>query len=335
MEQGNGYNMPNQLKRDPTKTTTIRKRYIADIRRRFKRVAKANRVLIVDDDVFGLKTTSTLVILQEREAFRFMTNPQKIAAYRIWLQQQIDAEILTVDTVTGQPWNATYIESAYRKGATKAYADVNALGALDEPEVFQGGRAEFLRTAFNSPEALSKIELVSTRAFEDLRGVTATMSQQMSRTLATGMMQGRGPIAIARDMDRAIGALSRNRAELIARTETIAAHAEGQLDSFERLGVEEVGVEAEWQTAGDDLVCPLCAPLEGVVMPVKEARGLIPRHPRCRCSWAPAEKLNRQKGQLWGRQRERALKKSVGAERKSGTLAQKKRKSTWLGIEKI
>lgn len=68
----------------------------------------------------------------------------------------------------------------------------------------------------------------------------------------------------------------------------IRAHAEGQLDSFKTLGVEEVGVAVEWATANDDKVCPKCQSLEGIVLKIDEARGLLPRHPGCRCAWIPA-----------------------------------------------
>ena len=205
-------------------------------------------------------------------------------------------------------------------------------------DFFEGGKAQFLREAFGSPEALSKIELVSTRAFEELRGVTATMSQQLSRHLANGLAQGLGPSVIARNMRLSIGNLTRTRAMMIARTEVIAAHAEGQLDSFERLGVEEVGILAEWSTAGDDRVCPLCDELEGVVMTVKEARGLIPRHPNCRCAWIPADKKQREKGQLWGRQKIQAIKDSIQAEAPETIRRSKRavfRRSVWLGKTRV
>jgi 2'-5' RNA ligase len=69
---------------------------------------------------------------------------------------------------------------------------------------------------------------------------------------------------------------------------TIRAHAEGQLDSLKSLGVQQVGVSVEWSTAEDEDVCELCSDMDGVVLDIDEARGLIPRHVSCRCSWAPA-----------------------------------------------
>ena len=90
-------------------------------------------------------------------------------------------------------------------------------------------------------------------------------------------------------MQKNIQGLSRTRARAIARTEVMFAHAEGQLDCFQRLGVEELGIMAEFSTAGDDLVCTKCLPYEGKEYTVDEARGLIPIHPNCRCTWIPSE----------------------------------------------
>jgi len=274
--------MPNQLKRDPTRTTLLRRKFCADMKRRFKSVSKAIQTLIVTDDVFGLEERKELAILQERQAWRFNTSAQKAQAYQKWLQQQIDAKILTTDAITGKPWTGTYVESAYRKGGLRAYTDLRAAElAMEGDEFFLGGKAEFLRTAFDAPELLNKIELLSTRTFEELKGVTSSMSQQMSRILSEGLVKGYSPRKIARELRNNVTKITNTRALTLARTEIIHAHAEGQLDAFEHLGVKEITVMAEWSTVGDDRVCPLCGDLEGVVMTVKEARGLIPRHPNC------------------------------------------------------
>ena len=177
--------MPNQLKRDPTRTTMLRKRFEADMVRRFRALSKAIQVLIVDDDALGLEGPS---ILQVRQVWRFRTNAQKVTAYQKWLKQQVDAGILTpVGGISGKPWTAPYIESAYKKGAVRAYTDLRAEQLANTPSLFEGGQAEFIRTAFSQPEALQKMELLYTRAFTELQGVTAAMSQQMSRVLAEGL----------------------------------------------------------------------------------------------------------------------------------------------------
>ena len=118
---------------------------------------------------------------------------------------------------------------------------------------------------------------------------------------------------------------------MIARTEVIAAHAEGQLDAYSVLGVKQVKVQAEWLTAGDDLVCPLCADLDGEVMSIDEARGLIPRHPLCRCAWKPVTDKKSDADRI-----QKSIRSSILKERKKGTsLKEAVSRSTWVGKTKL
>lgn len=225
-----------------------------------------------------------MLVTMEAQAWRFRTDASKVTSYRDWLRQQTDAGLLSVD-VRGDPWTAKYVESSYKKGIQRAYVDVNKT----RPDFYEGTQSQFLQSAFHAPEMLSKLELLNTRTFEELKGVTAAMSQQMSRTLAIGLAQGQGPVTIARQLVKDLDKITKTRALVIARTEIIHAHAEGQLDSFDRLGIEKIGVMAEWSSAGDSVVCERCDGMEGETMTVAEARGMIPLHPNCRCAWKPTE----------------------------------------------
>ena len=247
----------------------------------------------------------------------------------------MDAGRLTpVDGISGKPWTATYVESAYKKGGVRAYTDLRAEELANYPSLFKGGQAEFIRTAFSSPVALQSVALLYNRAFTELEGVTAAMDQQMSRVLADGFAQGHGAAKIARDLRKNVTKITRTRANVLARTEIVRAHAEGQLDAFEALGVKEVGIMAEWSTAGDDRVCPLCDELEGVVMTIDEARGLLPRHANCRCAWIPTSMVNKQSGQLWGKDKNAAVERSIQAEAPltiERTAKEVRARSVWTG----
>jgi SPP1 gp7 family putative phage head morphogenesis protein len=181
------------------------------------------------------------------------------------------------------------------------------------------------------------------RSFEELRGISASMSQQMSRVLADGLSHGESATKLARRLSDTVQGITRQRANVLARTELINAHAEGQLDSFEELGVQAVGAEVEITTAGDDRVCPLCSELSGAQFTVQEARGLIPRHPNCRCSWRAAIDKNGNLTQWSKAQKRDAVNRSLKAElpkrTRTGekvpqTVAEAKRRSTWVGKTK-
>ncbi len=278
--------MPTRL--DPSRTTLLRRSLIVEMRKRFREIKKVIRELLIAEDAFGLGSTVPFTFNVEHPGrFRFQTDAQKLESFRQWLQGQVDQKILTTDAL-GAPWTGKFVDSAYRKGRIRAFIDARGLAAQESLDFFEGTKEEFLRAAFAQPETIAKVRMLATRSFEELRGVTAAMGQQLNRELSNGLVQGQSPRTIARNMTRRIDGLSKKRAEVIARTEIIHAHAEGQLDSFVDLGVKEVGIKAEWITAGDSRVCPRCAANEGEVFTVKEARGLIPLHPNCRCAWIPA-----------------------------------------------
>jgi SPP1 gp7 family putative phage head morphogenesis protein len=108
------------------------------------------------------------------------------------------------------------------------------------------------------------------------------------RTLADGLTMGQHPYQIANSLARDVDGIGRRRAKVVARHRLIWVHAEGQLDNLERLGVEEVGVAVEWAITPDNKVCPKCAAMQGLVLKTRQAHGLIPLHPECRCAWIPS-----------------------------------------------
>jgi SPP1 gp7 family putative phage head morphogenesis protein len=118
-------------------------------------------------------------------------------------------------------------------------------------------------------------------------GMTAATVARMGRIVAKGIAAGDDPDDIADKLDEELD-IGYARAATIARTEVVRAHAEGQLDAFEELGVEGVNVEAEWRTASDDRVCEQCSSMEGTVLTIADARDMIPVHPNCRCAFLPA-----------------------------------------------
>jgi SPP1 gp7 family putative phage head morphogenesis protein len=87
----------------------------------------------------------------------------------------------------------------------------------------------------------------------------------------------------------------RARAERIATTEVTRAYAQGQQMAGDTLKEQfpDVKVVDTWFTNNDDLVCPLCGPLDGeerehgelfyAVEDDQYEDGYPPRHPNCRC----------------------------------------------------
>jgi hypothetical protein len=281
---------PGPTRRDPSRTLGLREKWRKDFEDRFDALRKAVWRFIVEEDQLGLKQVKpgaiAVSLTFNAGRYAFATDDKKVAAFQSWFKEQVDKGLLEVEAgYEKEPWTSPYVKSAYRTGVVRGFTDARPqLGA--KADFYKGTQAEFLREAFASPEQTAKLRLLSTRAFDQLKGVTAEMDKRISMTLAEALSKGYGAEATAKLLNENVVELGRTRARMIARTEVIHAHAEGQLDSFERLGVEDVGIEAEWVTGAK--ACPTCLDkAKGGPYTIKQARGLIPFHPNCRCTWRP------------------------------------------------
>jgi SPP1 gp7 family putative phage head morphogenesis protein len=74
------------------------------------------------------------------------------------------------------------------------------------------------------------------------------------------------------------------RPDTAAVTEVTRLYSQGQRRAWENTGVVK---EWEWMTAEDEMVCPVCNPLNGKRFPISDTTNLPPAHPNCRCDVAP------------------------------------------------
>lgn len=306
---------------DPSQTTMLREAFVRAMRMRFNKLRKLIYEVIVDDDVFGMSDNVTGFSAMERDnqqrenrskgiyinkkpgpgAFRFTRSGDKVAAFMKWLQEQVQDDILQVTQIAqvgsavDAAWTNIYIQDSYKRGIMRARTQLKGVAP---PIGLTGG----VEASLMNPFHIDRLGLLFTRVFNELKGITDAMDQQISRVLSQAMADGVGPRAIARRLNQVITGMGKDlsmtdslgrfipaqrRAETLARTEIIRAHAEAQLQEFENWGVAGVTAKAEFVTAGDGRVCEKCASLAGQIRTIKQAHGIIPVHPGCRCIWIP------------------------------------------------
>ncbi len=323
---------PNILRADPTRTATLRRTFEAQFAGRFERFKRNLIQLVVEENAFGLGQEPVPSYMITNTRWRFRSTSKQLELFAEWLKEAIAQEI--IGRVEDAYW-MKYIRDGYEKGAGRVFDEVRKRNwGPKEGDFYLGSKMEFLRSAFAQPVSVDRVKVLAGRVLTDLRGVNEDMATKISRTLTDGLVQGKNPRDVGRDLAKAVD-VGKKRAQTIARTETIRAHAEGQLDGLENLGIEEVGVMVEWEITHDSRVCELCSALEGIVLKIKEARGLLPRHPNCRCAFLPANVGEKSKGQLRRKEAiQAAIKKSVSREHKKGSLAEKLKKSSWAGADK-
>jgi SPP1 gp7 family putative phage head morphogenesis protein len=171
------------------------------------------------------------------------------------------------------------------------------LGALKLPGysgLDQAGREALAEGAFS---------LFPADAFDFLSGYQLQLLGKLSDDLVAGVKgvvqvsiaKGEGPAVMARriggivkDPDefrqagKTVFKTVQQRAELIARSETMRAYNQGALKFEAKIGVTKV----VWLTAGDERLCPDCEPLDGKEYPLVSLPSQ-PLHPACRCTHVP------------------------------------------------
>lgn len=315
------------LSSDPTRTKTLRRRFRTEMRLRLDRVVAQLQGLLVERDVL-------------QGQWSFFDTAQKLEAFRSWLYTQLETFLLSSPTTQRDDWWETYLSTAYYAGSRSSYTEVRGHKLLTL-EAVSAGRAEFLR----SLSAKETIRALSARFYTEIQGLADTIAQQCVRELADALQgvttnaptapERRGPSAafVLSKMTERIDAV-RPRADAIVETETTRAHADGQLDAYDALGVGELEVVVEWTTARTP--CPLCSAMSGVRLKPSEARGMIPRHPRCKCKFRTVRvpkkpRRGRPKKKHTAEGIREARETSLQAERPKKALSTARKRSRWAG----
>ena len=122
-----------------------------------------------------------------------------------------------------------------------------------------------------------------TRSLKLAKQVVGTDFAALRLTLVEGFEAGESIPKLTKRVTLYYAEAEQWRAPLVARTETIAASVEGNLQGYEELGIKKV----EWYTAIDGRVCNICGPHHDEEFNLRDTHGMIPAHPQCRCVFIP------------------------------------------------
>lgn len=159
-----------------------------------------------------------------------------------------------------------YTGQAYTKGATKAIADLR--------------RARYEISFAYTPSDLKAVEMMIDHNLIEIRGMEEYMKKEVMRVLSTGMLEGHGNEKIARDLVERVD-VSKTRAVMIARTETIRNYNQASVQRYKQAGLSQW----RWITAMDERACEECMGNDNQIFDLGDEQP--PIHPNCRCASAP------------------------------------------------
>lgn len=286
--------------KDPTRTITFRKQFIADFQRRFRDLKDRITNYLVKENRLQPITAN----------FEYRYTAEKHQLFMDWLKEQESLGILQTiryevpwrTIPADQPWINTYIWTAYQKGLIRGRMELRAEGYEKVPTFMMTD--DFLTSPiFHAPFHAEAIALTFTRTFTDLKGVTEAMDSQISRVLATGMSEGQGSEQIARNIRKKVDDIGVVRSRVLARTEIVRAYNEAQLNDFEGMqDIIEEKIFVKWWTAMDERVRhPRHTSRHNKIYRIEDARKLL-GEPNCRCTILPhmVSVNGRIKSSQWG-----------------------------------
>jgi len=298
------------LNNDPSSTTTLRGIFASQYYKRFRKICGLIRKSVDTNDCFSLRSSNTKLLSLSsqplsKKLYEFKSTPDKISLFMSWLKNVEQNELFEViegdsflsgySGVSYNIWQNKYIFTAYKKGIIwsrqQMKKDKDVFSKIKKEgmdlSIDEGSITDFL----SGPVAVEEVRTLYLRAYNDLKGITEAMDAEITRVLADGLASGWNPTRIATDINNKVNKVGRYRANLLARTEVIRAHHLASIEQYRSFGITGTKVKAEWQTANDMKVCPLCAPLDykktGKLWGLDEIKTKIPVHPLCRCVALP------------------------------------------------
>jgi SPP1 gp7 family putative phage head morphogenesis protein len=126
-------------------------------------------------------------------------------------------------------------------------------------------------------------------AIQDMIGLTSAQGQAALKYRQQLVKNGLTPEQVNAKTEKYADELLTLRAETIARSEIMDALNTGQDEAWKQ--AQEEGLLSEnatkvWITTPDELLCPICEPLDGQTVPIGDEfpDGDPPAHPNCRCT---------------------------------------------------
>lgn len=222
--------LPTRLEKDPTGQAGNRLRAKREISRRVRSLREPVLQIL---DSFPIES-----ITVNKTTYQYSVNPDRLASLFDELQLYF-FQALELDTFSRGWFLNEYLGQAWQQGTVKSFSRLKTLAESVAPN-----RAELMQldSVLTSPEYANRFDLISARAFENMKSFSGQAANDLGRILGQGVALGQSPRTIARDIRKKFDQIEGYRALRIARTEVnhsfTEARYEQSKDVRDRLGLE-------------------------------------------------------------------------------------------------
>ncbi len=221
--------LPTRREKDPTGQAGNRLRGKRDIAKRIRELREPVLDIL---DSFPFES-----IQVNKTTYRYDVNPDRIDSL---FDELLAAFYEALELNNRRAWFFNdYLGKSWQDGTVQAFTRLNTLAESASPDI---GEAMNLDSVLSSPEYTNRFEIISARAFENMKGFAGQAAADLGGILGRGVAQGQSPRTIARDIRAKFEDIEGHRALRIARTEVNNAYAEARYeqgkDVRDRLGLD-------------------------------------------------------------------------------------------------
>lgn len=200
-------------KADPVGTNDLELKAMRDFRARFSRISKAYQ------DALEQIPSSPVV----NKKYEYLID-------RALMQAVLDGAANTVTEQLlqggkeGVWFFSAYVSAAYQRGTGQEFSNLSR-----QSPAYNAGQMSLQNILLSEPYR-RRIGLIAAREFEQMEGLSGDTKSRMSRVLAEGVARGQNPRDVAKSLSNEAAAITRQRANTIARTEISTALRNARLD---------------------------------------------------------------------------------------------------------
>lgn len=188
--------------RDRTGSTSLLRKAIAEINRRFRGLQRD--VLTLFDSV------SVLAVNDERDYFYRMT-PDQLAKLSAELAEALARWIADGRDPAHSFWWSSYVEDASQLGTAQSVANLSNLSA-------QYAATRSLATIIYSEPYKVRLGMAQLKSYEHWTGLASSVRSELSQIVGRAVIDGKNPKAVRKEIVERLG-VSKSRAEQYAQTD--------------------------------------------------------------------------------------------------------------------
>lgn len=209
----------------------------------------------------------------------------RLAEFDRWLQRQLELDLISNKN---RARIQAYITRSYHAGIRRTLDEIGGYNSISESlrTFYRGKRKEFLDSLARDPRRMEQIGNLFSRDWNDLKGISDNIRNRIRSRLAQGILNGESPTTVYKDVADLVDSQDKAIQRLI-RTAIVRAHADGQLIAYDKAGIDRLVIQVERNATEESPVCETCRKKARKVYTLKQAVGVIPIHPNCRCVWLP------------------------------------------------